>query len=44
LKHGFTIWCDALQLVPRVLLTDDAGERSPIKQLELDTALRVALE
>lgn len=43
LKHDSTILCDALQLVSKGLLTDYVGELSPIKLLELDKALRVAL-
>jgi mRNA interferase MazF len=43
LKHDSTVVCDALELVPKRALTDFIGELSPVKLLELDHALRVAL-
>lgn len=43
LKHDSTVLCDALQLVPKRDLTDFVGDLSPVKLLELDNALRVAL-
>jgi mRNA interferase MazF len=43
LNHDSTILCDALRLVPKRELTDLVGELSPLKTLELDRALRVAL-
>ena len=43
LKHDSAILCDALQLVAKRALTDYVGELSPMKRLELDRALRIAL-
>ena len=43
LKHDSTILCDALQLVAKRVLTDYIGELSPMKRVELDQALRIAL-
>ena len=43
LKHDSTVLCDALQLVPKRALTDYIGALSPVKRLELDQALRIAL-
>jgi mRNA interferase MazF len=43
LKHDSTVLCDALQLVHKSELTDYVGELSPVKRIELDQALRIAL-
>jgi mRNA interferase MazF len=43
LKHESSLHCDELVSLPKALLTRYVGYLSPDKQLELDTALAVAL-
>lgn len=44
LKHNSSIHCDALMSLPKSMLTRYIGSLSPAKLLELDEALRVALD
>lgn len=43
LKHESSLHCDELVSIPKAFLTRYVGSLSPQKQLELDTALAVAL-
>ena|ERR1700733_15508038 len=43
LKHDSAVLCDGLESLPKSRLTDYVGSLSPLKLLELRTALRIAL-
>jgi mRNA interferase MazF len=44
LKHESSIHCDELVSLPKTLLTHYVGQLDPLRLVELDAALRIALD